>query len=65
MGPGGGLAYSNSGYGLLGYALERAAGVPLENVMRQRLWEPLGMEHTFVSEPPPGAPQLVAHHWDW
>lgn len=63
--PGGGLAYSSFGYGLLGHALERAAGVPLEEMMRRRLWAPLGMEHTYVSGRPPGAPRLAAHHWDW
>ncbi len=59
------VEYSNFGYGLLGHALERAAGVPLEDVMRKRLWEPLGMEDTFVFARPSGASELVAHHWDW
>ena len=63
--PGGGLAYSSFGYGLLGHALERAADVPLEEVMRRRLWAPLGMEHTYVFGRPRGEPELAAHHWDW
>ncbi len=63
--PGGGVAYSNFGYGLLGHALERAAGEQLEPLMRRRLWKPLGMGHTFVFERPPDSPPQAAQHWDW
>lgn len=62
---GGEVEYSNFGYGLLGHALERAAGAPLEEVMRARLWEPLGMKHTYVFDRPDGASDLAASHWDW
>lgn len=34
------------GYGLLGHALARAAGVPFEALLRERILQPLGMERT-------------------
>lgn len=42
-------AYSNLGYGLLGHALERAAGEPYETLIRKLLAEPLGMKDTTVT----------------
>lgn len=38
--------YNNGGYELLSEAIARATGQPFEQVMRQRLFEPLGMRDT-------------------
>lgn len=38
--------YSNLGFGLLGHALGRAAGKPFEQLVRERVLEPLEMEMT-------------------
>ena len=38
--------YSNLGVGLLGHALSRAAGVPFETLVQQRILVPLGMNST-------------------
>lgn len=44
-------AYSNLGVALLGHALARAAGAPdWPTLVRQRVFEPLGMRHTVVVE---------------
>ena len=38
--------YSNVGYRTLGYALETATGVPYSELLRARILEPIGLEHT-------------------
>jgi CubicO group peptidase (beta-lactamase class C family) len=43
-----GYRYSNLGFGLLGHALERRAGVDYETLIRQRITGPLGMTDTGV-----------------
>lgn len=63
--PGSSVNYSSFGMDLLGHTLEVAAGQPLEDVMRARLWAPLGMTATYVAEPPENAPRPVEHHWKW
>jgi len=40
--------YSNIGYALLGFALERAAGVPYETLVDSLVLEPLGMRDTSL-----------------
>jgi CubicO group peptidase (beta-lactamase class C family) len=49
--PGEGWLY-NTGSQVVGVLLERAAGMPLEDVLRDRLLEPLGMRDTGFSVPP-------------
>ena len=44
--PGTQLAYSNIGYGLLGHLVATARGAPFEDVMRDRVFRPLGMDDT-------------------
>ena len=46
--PGGGWSYSNVGYDLVGAILERRAGRPLRDLLRERLFVPAGMDHTEV-----------------
>lgn len=51
--PGSRYAYSNIGFGVLGFALERAAGTPFMEEVEDRVFRPLGMgESTFVLEGP-------------
>lgn len=42
--PGSKFAYDNSGYFLLGAIIERVTGKPYEEVLRQRIFDPLGMK---------------------
>jgi len=44
--PGTGQIYNNVGYHLLSMAIDRAAGMPLEAFLRERVFVPLGMDDT-------------------
>jgi len=44
--PGSKMSYSNSGYVLLGYILEKASGVPYDTFLRTNILAPLGMKDT-------------------
>lgn len=46
--PGAKWAYANHGFAALGQLLEDVAGVPFAELLRTRIFEPLGMEHTDV-----------------
>jgi CubicO group peptidase (beta-lactamase class C family) len=48
--PGTRWAYSNSGYVLLGLVAARAAGKPFADVLRERIFAPLGMARTLAFE---------------
>ena len=39
-------AYTNVGYGLLGYLVEQIAGQPFNEFCNERIFTPLGMQHT-------------------
>ena len=47
--PGREYGYSNLGFGLLGHALERRAGMSYEDLVVSRLCQPLGMESTRMT----------------
>lgn len=47
--PGSDEEYSNLGLGLLGHALERAAGVPFEQLLKEEILVPLGMVQSGIS----------------
>ena len=46
--PGSAYRYSNSGYALLALVVERATGRPYPEVLRERIFTPLGMEHSVA-----------------
>jgi D-alanyl-D-alanine carboxypeptidase len=58
--PGDGNYYSNTNYILLGDVVERVTGSPLGDVLRERLFEPLGLDDTFYV-PGPELPPPYAH----
>jgi CubicO group peptidase (beta-lactamase class C family) len=44
--PGSKWAYANHGFALLGLIVEELRGTPFARVMRERIFDPLGMDHT-------------------
>lgn len=54
--PGRAFHYSDTGYVLLGLAVERLGGVPLPQALRQRIFDPLGLQRTYLAYhgDPPG-----------
>ena len=40
--------YNNINYALLASVVERASGMHFEDFMRERIFEPLGMEHSYI-----------------
>ena len=44
--PGTAWSYSNSGYYLLGYIIQKVTGMPYEKALRQYIFMPLGMNHS-------------------
>ena len=49
--PGEEYRYSNIGYGILGFALERAAGRPFEVLVQELVFDPLGMDDSRLLVP--------------
>lgn len=56
--------YSNLGFGLLGYALGRAAGSSYPDLLTERVLKPLGMSRTVLSLPGRTIAGLVDGHDD-
>jgi len=46
-----GVVYSNLAYSLVGHLVERFSGVPYKRYIRERVWDPLGMETAFQPTP--------------
>ncbi len=46
--PGQYVSYSNDCYSLLGEVIERVSGTSYERYLREHVWDPLGMDHTFI-----------------
>jgi CubicO group peptidase (beta-lactamase class C family) len=65
--PGRVTAYSNYGTALAGLIVEQISGVPYELYLRQRILDPLGMQHATLAQPLPAnlAPDMSkGYHWD-
>lgn len=58
--PGQWFAYSNYGTALAGYIVARVAGEPFEQVIAERILEPLAMSHSAATQPLP--PALMADY---
>ena len=48
--PGKGCAYSNTGFVVLGLVIEKVTGHKAGNELRERIFTPLGLSHTFLDE---------------
>jgi len=57
--PGEQFVYSDIGFILLGEIVSRVSGVPLEEFVRRRVWEPLGMEQTEFRPPESLIPRIA------
>jgi D-alanyl-D-alanine carboxypeptidase len=54
-------SYSNTGFLVLGRVVEKVSGQTLDELLRRRVFTPLGMTRTFFT-PPPDAPGLATGH---
>lgn len=48
--PGENMSYCNEGYAILSYVADMAAGMPLEDFCRERIYQPLGMTRTLMDD---------------
>ncbi|WP_455212730.1 serine hydrolase domain-containing protein [Kaarinaea lacus] len=53
--------YSNFGFMLLSYVVVHTAGADLETLMQERIFNPLGMDRAYISEPKSGTTVAVGH----
>lgn len=60
--PGGRVRYSSMAVGLLGDALAARSGTAYEELLRERILEPLGMDATAVTVGPSWSPRLLGGH---
>jgi D-alanyl-D-alanine carboxypeptidase len=61
--PGEGFSYSDTGYVVSGILLEQIAGEPLHAVYREVIFDPLGMEMTWLEGHEPARAVEIAHHY--
>lgn len=59
--PGSRFVYSNFASMLLSDAVARRAGVELDVLLRERLFQPLGMAHAHLGAPPAGIRAAIGH----
>jgi CubicO group peptidase (beta-lactamase class C family) len=60
--PGTKFEYSNTGYTVLGWLVERVEREPLQAVLRRRIFEPLGMRHARYRAPLAEDPERARPH---
>ncbi|MCH8622540.1 serine hydrolase domain-containing protein [Undibacterium sp. TS12] len=58
--PGERFSYSNSNYFLLGVIIEKISGLSYADFMQQRIFNPLGLQHSFI-ETDNGKHNLIVH----
>jgi len=59
--PGTEYEYSNMGFMLLSYVIAEKAGIDLQSLLQQRLFEPLNMKHAYIADPPKHTKVVVGH----
>jgi D-alanyl-D-alanine carboxypeptidase len=62
--PGERFSYSDSGYVVAGLVVECALGVPLHVALRRHLFDPAGMDTTWLEGHEQPRARAVAHHYD-
>ena len=62
--PGKQFLYSDVAFCILGLALERAAGHPYIEMVKERITDPLHMTHTFFAPPDASLPDLAQGLWN-
>jgi D-alanyl-D-alanine carboxypeptidase len=67
--PGQGFMYSDTGYVVAGILVEHVTGEPLHAVYRELVFDPLGMDTTWLEGHEPARERAAAHHYsgelDW
>ena len=63
--PGTAFEYSNANYGVLGDLLEQIEGRPFEDIVRLRVFEPLGMTNSYIQIPATKTVQEAAGFRRW
>lgn len=61
--PGEGWYYSNTGYFLASMIVERIEGKPIGQVLKERIFDPLGMTSTRFADPEAIIPDRAAGYW--
>jgi len=61
--PGRYIAYDNNGWGVLGLTLADATGEPYARLVRERVFQPLGMTHAVIGAPDADLPNLIGEHY--
>ena len=61
--PGQGWEYSTTNFILLGMAIEKATGKPLDQLYQERIFEPLGMENSYLLKGIPEEGSIVHGYW--
>ena len=62
--PGEKYQYSNLGYGIAGYIIERVSGMKYEKFMKEEVFRPLGLSHTSVPTEPDSSRRWAIRYWD-
>ena len=62
--PGEKYQYSNLGYGIAGYIIERVSGMKYEKFMKEEVFRPLGLSHTSVPTAPDSSRRWAIRYWD-
>lgn len=61
--PGAAFEYSSLNYIILGKVVEAVSGMPYEEFLRRRIFEPLEMTSSFAYLEPAGTGRIVRGHW--
>src|SRR5690606_9407172 len=59
--------YSNTNYAILALIIEEVAAMHFKDFMQQFIFEPLGMENTYVFDPYDGHPGIasISYRYNW